>query len=194
MRCFIDLAGVLTDWTAAAHKAHGLPFGGYSLENYPYPLKLWSWIDTLPVPGVPLSPAEFLAPLGKEFYATLPWMSDGKEILALAGKMIGWENLYILTTPLETLESAEGTLEWVAREIPPLSRRVIITHAKEACASFETMLLDDKDENVDLFDEYGGWGVLVPRIWNRNLMYRRDPLSYIKSCIEGFLNQESGRK
>lgn len=163
MKCFIDLAGVLTDWAYAVCKHYDIP---YSYSDFPFTIGEWEWVTPYAASSG-LNREEFMAPFGYDFYATLPWTSDGKDILGCIMEQVGVNNLYILTTPIEVRGCMDGALEWVRREIPVLKDRVVFTSLKGLLATKHSLLIDDKDENIFSFIKAGGGGIIVPRPWNK---------------------------
>ena len=63
--------------------------------------------------------------------------------------------------------SATGKVLWIEKHLPRYKKRLIITAApKHLFAKPDTLLIDDKTDNVDEFIEASGYGLLVPRPWN----------------------------
>ena len=71
MKCFLDMDGVLTDFTTAVHEFHNIP---YLPDKYPYPLGEWNW----PSLAGNLTAQEFWGGLDGDFWASLSWSHDGK--------------------------------------------------------------------------------------------------------------------
>ena len=64
--------------------------------------------------------------------------------------------------------SCTGKALWVQSHLPEYSKRFIISTApKSLLAKPDTLLIDDKDENVEEFVKAGGYGILVNRPWNK---------------------------
>ena len=83
MRCMLDLDGVLVDFLAGAHRYYDLP---YSYEDYPYELGNY---HNCPPPNGEMTTREFWDGLDEEFWENIPWMHDGRELLAAVEQALG---------------------------------------------------------------------------------------------------------
>lgn len=164
LKCLLDLDGVLVDFCGPAHTYHNLPYS--TGDDYPYPKGLWN-IDTL----MPITQEEFWKPLGREFWANLPWMPDGKRILSLLEWVFSRENICICSCPAKDPLTATGKLDWIKKNMPEYSRQYMLCPQKRFAASNNAILVDDRDKNIEEFEENGGHGVLVPRLWNKKWMH-----------------------
>ena len=100
------------------------------------------------------------------WWANLPWMDDGRAILALCEDAVGAENVVICSTPAAWPGSAEGKLRWIEQQMPNYARRFVLTPDKSWCADGRTLLIDDTEKNVTAFHQAGGASLLCPRPWN----------------------------
>ena len=179
-KCFLDMDGVIADFMSSLCAAHGKPSpyvdpvnkGKFDTE------KLWGISDT-----------EFWAPVAKnslEFWETIQKTPEADEIVKLAVLEFGIENVAILTAPSKDPGSVPGKRYWIERHYPAFRKRMIFTTASAKCfvAGPRKVLIDDKDSNVDEFDEHGGTGILVPRPWNAEHMLERDLVEVIKDQIK----------
>lgn len=151
--CFLDMDGVLVDFTRGAMDLHG--------RQVPPGQLTWNLEKALGFER----PQDFWDPLGQDFWAGLPWTSEGRYLLTQVENLFG-DRVVLLTSPCLTPGCAQGKLDWVRREIPHLARRVLVGPAKHLVAGPGKVLLDDHDPNVESFRSEGGHGVLVPRPWN----------------------------
>ena len=102
------------------------------------------------------------------FWQNLEWMHDGLDIFRETLKYFNPEQIYLLTCPMSNVESPTGKWMWVDKNLPKYYKRTIITKApKHLLARPDTLLIDDKDENVEKFIAAGGDAILVPRPWNK---------------------------
>lgn len=152
--------GILVDFMSGAHKYFGLP---YSYEEYPYELGDW---DCIPPTGMKITPEEFWESLDEDHWANLPWMPDGKEILAVIESYFPKEHICLLTSPTLSPSCASGKVRWIQKEMPDYARRFLIGPPKYFCAHREALLIDDSDKNVNLFKLHGGRAICIPRKWN----------------------------
>lgn len=102
---------------------------------------------------------EFFDPIndaGKDFWGYMDWTKDGKEL---------WEYIKkyspeLLSSPTKHDSSRVGKKEWVNRELPGV-RLILRTHEnKKEFASPTSILIDDRDINVEQWVKNGGIGIL----------------------------------
>ena len=101
------------------------------------------------------------------FWSTLPRTKDVnhyREVMA-GERSCGREVL--LCTHACSDACYEGKMMWIDRVMPDMKGKVIITEHKHLLAAPGRVLYDDRDENIDAWERYGGIGRLVPRLWNR---------------------------
>lgn len=102
-----------------------------------------------------------------EFWASLPWTDDGREILQHAASGVGVANVYLLTHAPRLAGAYAGKFQWVAKHLPDLAGRLIMTGRKHLLARPGTLLIDDSDDNCESFRQHGGRVVQIPRPWNK---------------------------
>lgn len=178
--CLLDMDGVIADFIGSLCKFHGreTPYtkpeslGKFDTE------KLWK-----------ISDKEFWAPIAKnslEFWEGIEKTPEADEIVKLAVLEFGLENVCILTAPSKDAGSVPGKRAWISRFYPCFDKRMIFAtaSAKKFCAGKGKFLIDDKDSNVDEFNEAGGTGILVPRPWNAEHMLEKDLVDVVKKQIQ----------
>jgi len=183
MKCLLDLDGVLTDFRAASHGFYDVP---YSYDEYPYPYGVWDYLPIL-LSSLGMTADEFWGGLTTDFWATLPWTPDGREILALVESYFTKGNICLLTTPTFS-QSAAGKMKWIERELPCYANQFILSPAKSFCASKSSVLIDDADHNLDTFADSGGFTILIPRKWNS--LHEKDTLSALEKSLNLLLEYE----
>ena len=155
---FLDVDGVLANFRKGIHEAFIKPY------HYPTLSKKWTFWDDWPDVMFEMVNAACTT----EFWTDLEWMHDGYDILTAVEYKFAPAQIYLLTTPMPNIESPTGKWLWVRDNIPMYYKRTIITQApKHLLARPDTLLIDDKDENVDGFHEAGGKAHLICRPWNR---------------------------
>lgn len=170
MKCLLDLDGVLVDFVGGICRAHGQPNiyadgknrGLYGMEEI-----------------MGLSATKFWEPANEEFWASLDWMPDGREILAAAEEAFGANNVCLLTSPSLNVGATAGKVRWIYEHVPDYKRRFLIGAAKEFCAHDDAVLIDDYEVNIKKFAEHGGDVILVGRPWNSRSHIER-PLELLK--------------
>ena len=176
MICFLDLDGVLVDFMKGVHEFYDLP---YSFEDYSYEFGKW---DTCPPSACNMAPQEFWDGLNEDFWANLPWMKDGRGILEIVEEAFGKENICLLTVPTGPC-CAQGKIRWIRKFLPEYGQQFLIGSTKKHCVSDNAVLIDDSDEHVEEFIRCGGYGILVPRPWNRMFGIRDYPLKELRDKL-----------
>ena len=180
---FLDMDGVLVNFLSGLHKALGVP---YSYENYSYEKGKWNMLTDIKLhDGTPVTFEECNDCCTFEFWQHLEWMRDGHEILRMITKKFDTKNIYLLTTPMPNPQSSTGKVLWLRYNLPVYLKHAIITQApKHLLARSDTLLIDDKDENVDGFCEAGGKALLVPRPWNRAHLQADRTVEVVREFLE----------
>ena len=164
---FLDMDGVLVDFNKAICKKFELP----------YPPRVYDFFEPIR--------SEVNDYCTANFWDNLEWMYDGCDILQAVLDKIHLSRIYLLTTPMPNIESASGKMMWINGNLPEFIKRIIITQApKHLLARPDTLLIDDKDENVSEFEAAGGRGMLVPRPWNCLRVLSNRTSQHIKHCLE----------
>lgn len=180
---FLDVDGVICNFLGGLHKALGVP---YSYENYLYKKGKWNMLtDIKGFDDIPATFEQCNDCCTTSFWKYLEWMHDGRDILRAIMDKPGLDKVYLLTTPMPNLESASGKMMWVNGNLPIYLKRTIITQApKHLLARPDTLLIDDKDENVDGFREAGGKAHLICRPWNRGHLNTNKTVQMLQEFLE----------
>lgn len=106
------------------------------------------------------STEEFWAPInkmGKDFWISLEWMEDGKELWGYIEKYYP----AILSSPSRRgFGSREGKSEWCQRELPGVPLKLEYSFNKQKFATPESILIDDRESNIEQWRSKGGIGIL----------------------------------
>ena len=180
---YLDLDDVLVDFMKGLHKALSIP---YNYFNYPYKKGDWDILGHQIILNDELVTFEQCdACCDMAFWINLEWMHDGRDILRTIMDKSGLDKVYLLTAPMPNLESASGKMMWVYENLPIYLKRTIITQApKHLLARPDTLLIDDKDENVDGFREAGGKAILINRPWNRGHLNADKTVQMLQEFLE----------
>lgn len=171
MICFIDMDGVLVDFVSGVCEAHGRPdpyksvdsIGIFDMEE------LWG-----------ITPDEFWKPTLKAgFWESLKKTPEADDLVSTCFRKFGANNCAILTSPSSDPSCVPGKCAWMREHFPILAKTMIFTSAKQFLAHKGSILIDDRDENVDKFEAAGGKAIRFPRIWNRNSSHFRYPMGYV---------------
>lgn len=127
----------------------------------------------------------------RDLWASVPESIEFRRLLIGCEKLVGRENVILLSSPTLCPESLAGKLEWIHSNCPPwMHRNYLIGPAKVSCARPGALLIDDADKNVVAFAAKGGRVLLVPRPWNSlECISDRTP-EYLASMIDTLLEQK----
>jgi len=174
MKVFLDIDGVLSAFNLWVHEKLGRPYNYDTLTE-------WHWFREI---GVPFHRINEICT--EDFWATMPWMHDGRAILKAVEEFS--RNITLVTAPMPNPGSWTGKDRWVLKNLPKYADRLIVTPApkKLLCGGLDCLLIDDKNENVDDWVAEGGSAILVPRPYNNNraLSHGRDPVTHVKAELE----------
>jgi 5'(3')-deoxyribonucleotidase len=182
----LDCDGVYADFVTGVLEKMGIPFPGYDK---------WPWgrvFDIFPLVGSNWKEAS--KHCDAAFWANLPWMPDGEDILAEVEKRFRPNETMILTKPMDHDGSYTGKAEWVTTNMPDFRRRLVPTHIpkSEFAHSFNCLLIDDSQENVDKYIAAGGAAILVPRPYNQNeAVFNKGPkevVAYVASRMDKWID------
>jgi len=158
-RLFLDMDGVLVNWLEGVHRLNHWP---YTEGTWPYKMgpEGWYFYRELGVSGKNLFDGQ-----GRAFWRSLEWLPEGKSVFKMCEGLFG-NRMCLLTNPHDGEGVVDGRKDWIKREIPHMSKRVLIGACKEMCATPDTILIDDFEENIITWRNAGGIGVLMPSPWN----------------------------
>ena len=188
MKVFLDLDGVLVDFVGGVHAALNLP---YEYNKYPYKKGKWNMLGDM---GGEFWDGQFPFSLvngfcNQEFWRTLDWLDDGQRMLYGWVDIMGkFDDITILTTPMPNPDSWTGKYLWIKENMPAkfLKNTIMLRGSKALLAGPDTLLIDDKDENIVEFVAAGGHGILVPRPWNELHGWAGETLQVVKNSLEEF--------
>lgn len=149
--------GVLVDFIRPSLKIHNREDIRYTDVDWDIDLRIY-----------PENREKFWTPLGYDFWANLPWHPNGQWLFGEIERMVGLENICLCTSPCKTEGGLQGKLDWIIKNLPKkLHRQYSLQPKKFFSAGPYNILLDDNEENVELFEKRGGKTVLIPEPWNR---------------------------
>ena len=133
---YCDMDGVLTDFESGYEKLTGVDLKGEFQKGSDF----WD----------PISKA------GVGFWAGLQWMPGGKELWAYLKPF----NPVLLSAPSREESSRIGKAVWVKHKIP--GTKLILRYAKQKqqLATPKSILIDDRQINIDQWEAAGGVGIL----------------------------------
>ena len=153
---FCDIDGVVAAWSEAVFDLFGVALPAPPTEM-PY--------DVEKIIGVTTDEMwDRINALGSGWWEDLPpyvWTADLLAALGALGPPV-----VFLTSPDTLGHSASGKVRWIRRVVSPHCRNYIITAQKHLLAHPRAVLVDDSDDKLAKFAEYGGGAVVFPRQWN----------------------------
>lgn len=91
---------------------------------------------------------------------TLPWMKDGRKLWSFL--IMNYKNVRILSAPARGAETASiiGKRQWIKKEIGYDLDKCYFYRKKHIFASKDSILIDDREDNISNWRQYGGKGIL----------------------------------
>lgn len=158
-RICIDLDEVVANWYEGICDLYDVkPW------PYPFPVNEWDFYNHPPI-GKPTEEVKKLA--DENFYFNLQKTAYADELVLWAKWMVGKENTFFLSTPWHNNGCCDGKRRWVDKNYPGYLKRTFLGSHKWIAAFPGSLLIDDKDDNIEEFKKYGGGGLLIPRPWNK---------------------------
>lgn len=122
--------------------------------------------------------------LPSEFWEDMEWTYNGVEILNTLENLYGKDNIFILSSPGRFKYAPTGKMQWIRKNIPDYEKRTLLGKCKYACASHNSILVDDTWYILKEFINEGGYGIQIPRPWNELWNKENDTINMIKNAYE----------
>lgn len=170
-RVFLDMDGVLANFTGGVDKAHGKQLD-------------WTRWD-----GGIENREEFWSPIyhkvgAVDFWSNLEPLPWGHRLISIAVSLVGIDNVYILSAPHRE-PCATPKIQWVKKHFPIIKdENIIIGRDKNIVAKWDHLLIDDREETMAGFTKEYGKFILFPALWNSKRDRAKDPLSYVAEQIQ----------
>ena len=163
---FLDLDGVLVDFVGGLHHRLGIP---YSTCPYPYAPGNYDLFSSIAARGKDLKRSDIYNICHtSEFWASLDWDVAGRDILDVVSLHFTKPNIHVCTSPMHNPDAWAGKVRWFDKHLSKFVGDMIVTSApKHLLARPGSVLLDDKDSNVEEFRDSGGSAFLIPQPWNK---------------------------
>jgi cytidyltransferase-like protein len=136
-KIYVDMDGVLVDFDGGYEKLTGMTTRAADEKG---PEFFWK----------PISKA------GAKWWITLNWMPDGKQLWDYVKKY----NPELLSAPSREEASKLGKRVWVKRELPGVKLILRSADKKQEFASPDSILIDDREKNIEQWKSAGGVGIL----------------------------------
>ena len=180
LHILLDMDGVVADFVSAALSIHGRP---ELIGDWP----VGEW-DIAHVLGI--SRSQFwgqIDQIGFGYWAELAPYSWNNDLLALI-KEFG--RMTILSSPGMGVEAPKGKILWLRKHVEPGFSNYLFGHQKYLCARPGSVLIDDRDKNVEQFRSHGGNAILFPQVWNANHQFVSDRLGLVREQLQKFSDEQ----
>ncbi|AKB35992.1 hypothetical protein MSSAC_1402 [Methanosarcina siciliae C2J] len=147
MKVFLDMDGVLTDFTGACELLGEHMMFWYTTDKE----RFWRHITAA----------------GADFWSEMPWMEGGRELHCFL-KRTGLHPTILSALPnpdrkFALINARKGKIEWLKKELgTPYANNAILCFRPEKALQSGTsrVLIDDNSENIHEWEEAGGTGIL----------------------------------
>lgn len=164
-KAFVDLDGVIADFVGGALKLHGAE-NPYRKPGSPKGNATWDLVTK-----IGMSPAEFWAPMGYDFWRNLPKTAEADDIMGFLLTRFDRNGICFLTSPCNTNGCMDAKRDWVFEHYPGVP--ILFSQSSRGgyppkwfLAGLDSILIDDHGDNIKLWTQSSGHGLLVPRPWN----------------------------
>lgn len=134
-KIYCDMDGVLVNFDKGYEELTGVKLNNFQSDN-----SFWEPINRA----------------GYDFWIGLEWMDDGKKLWNYIKKY----DPQILSAPSRQNDSRVAKHDWVKRELPGVHLILRSAKYKKEFAAPNTILIDDRPENIESWNEAGGIGIL----------------------------------
>jgi 5'(3')-deoxyribonucleotidase len=167
----LDLDGVLVDLhrpllklLGSKHTYEDINFYKFFDKNYP------GWYSVVSTP---------------EFWANLPFTPEAEKLLTGIQDVVQYaDNIVICTSPIKVNGCTEGKFRWIEKNLGRAYKNIMVTTAKHIGARGD-LLVDDHDENCNVFLKHGGIPLLVPAPWNTLHFVRSNGTYDVAAFVDG---------
>lgn len=185
----LDADGVLFDFDTGSARVHGVR--PKMLQDHRTP-GVWDTKEPLGtlVLGRPFSTEEFWRPITsqkEEFWENLDPLPWWKELIQLVEKYT--TNWHIVSAPSRCPTSYNGKVRAFKRLFGQDFDRFLLTPHKELLARPNSLLIDDRESNVEKFVLAGGLGLTFASLGNSLHAFRDDPISHLSDSLRSLLGE-----
>jgi 5'(3')-deoxyribonucleotidase len=151
MKVYLDMDGVLYAWNKGIAKMFDVPYDNKAIqEEFAGDYEgLESFIGFDKV-------EKGIRDAGKKFWLDLELFPWARDVYREAVSYAGDKNVFFLTSFGKWPDSASAKLEVLTRDFKTNPNQVILTKSKHLLAREGSVLVDDKPENLDAFQDHGG--------------------------------------
>jgi hypothetical protein len=166
---FLDIDDVLNTFTMSALYQVGCDVEHHGLSQY---RSEWGYDIVRAAnelhPYRRFTKREFWESLRRRFWSTISKSSPCDHIIERSFELVGEDRVCLLSAPTLDPDCLAGKVEWIEAMLPkPLHRQYAISPRKHFFARPDTLLIDDKQCNVEAFKAAGGAAFTFPAPWNQ---------------------------
>lgn len=186
---FLDMDGVLFNFNWSACEVHRVDYEEFNRTHKRGEWDIRQTFSTLL--GLPrrMTMDEFWEPINRDSYRfwseleTTPW--NFQLLHRFEPRLSSAPETYLLTSPPWCPQGVAGKIDSVRMlDRPYYDHRVIPTIHKHLFAGPNRILIDDSEDNIKRFREFGGTGIVFPTIGNSLHEMSADPLPYVFEELE----------
>lgn len=170
----LDMDGVISDWV-------GSVFDLFDVQNREEILANWpdNSYETHLVLDTTYSEVWKRINKKEDFWTGMRPFPTNKELFSLLPE----NKTYICTKAGTSHTAASGKVRWLREHAKHLYNKFVITSHKYLCANPHTVLIDDHEDNCNLFIEAGGYAILYPQYYNENKHFVNNQIEYVKNRL-----------
>lgn len=190
----LDMDEVICDFIGGACRIHGVTREQFEAVRKPGEWAMNEPLEALKRLSGPISQTEFWKPIheaGAAFWRglhSLPWAEEIYVWLHHRGLQLGDDfEWHLISAPSIHPSSYEGKVHWIKKRFGGDFTRFALTPHKELFARPNTVLVDDREENLSKFREAGGKGIIFPSRGNSLHALSADPVSFVLPQLEKLL-------
>jgi len=102
----------------------------------------------------------------EKFWGEMPLCEDAGKLYRGCINLVGKDNVFVASRPSNNPESSKYKLIWLQKYFPSLAKRFFLCKQKYLLAAPGRVLIDDSDDEVQMWFNNGGSTILYPRPWN----------------------------
>lgn len=174
---YCDLDDVIVDYTSASLALHGWTRQKFEALRRP---GVWNGYEVMKI-----SADAYWEPIhkaGPGFWESLPELPHAAELITILQRFGNWG---IATSPSRSVASWVGKANYLhARFTRAVVGNSHICFDKAQLAVPGSLLIDDRQENVERFIEAGGQGIVFPTRGNELYQLADNPVGYVRRTLE----------
>ena len=174
MIAFVDMDGIVVDMVG-----HLIKRLGYQPEII---YNNWPKGSYYIYDAINLTEKETHDIMDEGFWLTATLTEEAEELMEIITNK--FNQVAFLTMPVRRRGCIDGKHAWRDRYFPEIP--IITTEVKYYLAAPDKLLIDDYDQNISQFVEYGGKGILLPRHWNSQHERKSEAITVLREALSKY--------